>query len=182
MRFLVFVLVLAGALSSAPAFAAPDNQDAIMLVIDGSNQPNGGGWTCFTTTGICARRVIYSDWRKLHAIGRNAVALFVFQFNPSGPNPFKSIFSGHDSYSWEHDPVNQAMRIGRFIPSGQGSGARRIDLYEAGRGGGNSPDESWPANMGQVALGAGFSIQDANPSQAKLDAANALTTEQVPLG
>ena len=157
----------------------PDNQDAVMVVIDGSTKPSAE-WTAFAGDDLCARRVTWQDFNKLHVIGRKVVGVYIFQFNPSGSTPLKTEINGRPTYSVQHNPQLNKLHTTRFKPSGSGNGALRRDFNASSIGGGLSADEDWDGNIGQIPT-QGVVWQDANPSGAKQTAAGAITTDQVPL-
>lgn len=157
----------------------PDNQNAVMVVARHASGPVPAGWTHFSSDGIIARRVIYADFRKLFRNKSEVIAITVYQQNPSGPNPLGTVFSGNDGYAFEDDPANNGFNISRFITSGAGAGTDRITF--SGVVGGGASTEHWPKEQGQVPM-LGVALQDGAPTQAELDAAFALTTDDVPLG
>ena len=157
----------------------PDNRDAIMVVVDGST-PNAN-WTYFSANDFSARRVAFEDYKKLHAHNKKVISMFIFQFNQSGPNPFKSEINGRPTYGLEYNEALQCVHVSRFKPQGSGNGCLRRDFMSSTAGGGQTGDEDWDGNVGQVPA-QGVVLQDASPTQAKLDAAAALTTDDVPLG
>lgn len=158
-----------------------ENKDAVMAVIEGSSTPNAN-WTSFPNENICARRVAYDNVRRLHAINRKVVGIYIFQEKVGQPDdePNKIEINGWSSYSAEFDVVNDCLRLVRYSPSGNPSGARRRDFFRFVNGGGASGDEEWPSNMGQVPT-QGVSWLDADPSTQMMSDANALTTADVPL-
>ena len=158
-----------------------DNTDSVMVVLDRNGNAVPNGWTD-VGNDMMARRVSYPDYRKLHRNNRKIVALFVFQQNPSGATPFKNEFSGNDDYSFEYDPVNFCIRACKHNAAGGGAGTDRADFPEVANGGNAAnTQEHWPKESGQVPM-LGVVFQDAAPSTAKLNAARALTTDDVPLG
>jgi hypothetical protein len=157
----------------------PDNQNAVMVVARHASGPVPNGWTHFPADGLIARRAIYADYRKMFRSNLEVVAIFVYQQNPSGASPLATVFSGNDGYAFEDDAENSGFNCSRFISTGSGAGTDRV-TFSAVTGGGAS-QEHWPKEQGQVPM-LGVALQDGNPTQAELDAAFALTTDDVPLG
>lgn len=157
----------------------PDNSNSVMVVLhhpDGQVPP---GWTSFPDDDLIARRVIYSDYRKLFRNGKSAVLVKVFQTNPGGSAPFAAEFSGNDDYAVEHDPTNGQIICCKHNASGGSAGTTRVAFFESPGGGASS--EFWSKETGQVPM-LGVAMQDSGPNNDQLLAAQALTTDDVPLG
>lgn len=158
----------------------PDNSDSIMVVCDDKGQAAPSGWTRFQADGLIARRVGYADIKKLDLVGYKAVLVSCFQFNSSGSTPFRTNYDGNDAYSIEHNAVLGQILVSKNKASGGGAGTTRNAHKESAQGGGTL-SESWSSAAGQVPL-LGAVFQDAGATQTKVNAAKALTTDNVPLG
>lgn len=157
----------------------PDNRNSIMAVLDHQSGPIPSGWTSFPSDGMIARRVLYSDFRKLFINGKKAVLIKVYQENQSGSSPFGNEFSGNDDYAFEHDSVNNQIICCKHQAAGGGAGTTRVAFHEAVNGGADS--EFWDKDRGQVPM-LGVAVQDSLPDNSQLLAAQALDTDDVLLG
>jgi hypothetical protein len=157
----------------------PDNSNSIMVVLDHPTGAVPNGWTSFPNDNLIARRVAYSDFRKLFRNGKKIVSMKVFQTNPSGTSPFATEYSGNDDYAFEYDSVNEQMIVCKHNASGGGAGTTRAAFFELAGSGANT--EFWAKEQGQVPM-LGVTYQDSGPLTAQLQAAQALDTDDVPLG
>ena len=153
-----------------------------MCFIDKQGAAVPNGWTDLGSD-VLARRVTYSDFRKLHINARKVVMLSVFRKDTAGgptAQPFRDDIDGNDAYSCEHDAVNSCLRVCKHTPAGGGAGSVRIDFIESGAGGG-AVSENWPKDTGNVPM-LGVAWQDAAPSTAKTNKALATQSGDVTMG
>jgi len=146
----------------------------------GSGVPNG--WTD-VGDNVLARRVSYSDFKKLHINGKKLVMLSVFRKDTAGgptDSPFRDDLDGNDAYSCEHDSVNACLRVCKHKPAGGSAGTQRIDFIESAAGGG-AVSETWPKDTGNVPM-LGVAWQDAAPSSAQTAKASATQSGDVTMG
>ena len=163
----------------------PDNQDSVMLVRRYNGTATPGNWTKISGQDLIARRVSWSDYRKLHVNAGNgsnpmkAISLHVYRQNGGGSTPFKTTYSGQAAYGVEHDSTNNELLVTEFETAGNGQANR--DSHKDYATGGNAVREIWGEANGQIPA-QGVVAEDADESTSLINTANALDTDDVSLG